>query len=502
MFSDNEKISGRQLYRAIVVTLAGPTLLICPLIARSFGANGFFVYGLAGFFSIIYTGLMLICMERVKETKASSVKSLFGTIIRVLVSIKLIFLAIGALYLIVDMVSGILLPETSTFMIILLVAAGLIYWNRGSIEASGRAFETVFYWVLFPIVIVLVLAVPKVDLDRLVPDFEMSFGRVLPAALLMWFIFTPAELLVLCRNHFVKGRQARSGVFRGIGVVILGNLVTYGVLLGIYGETGLNLGGTFPLLKVMQISGVPGDFVRRVDGFMSIFLVLSLFCSMVLLLDFLGINIWKIVHSFNEKIKIENKKKLVFSCVIVAIMSIAVLGLERIISDYSEDITLAENMEKKMVSGTELEERGFVMSVILGEETVTFELADYKDGKWQSNSTYVTMKETLLYDAEERYKDSGDKKLDFTHLRMIFIDEAVYDSNVTDENLQYAYEREKYAENILVCVLKGDLKNMAKGAIENGEAFAVKIENIMKNSGREKGMELYKIYLKRVSKEG
>ena len=69
MFSENEKISGRQLYRTIVVTLVGPTLLLGPRIVAKFGADGFLVYGLAGIFSVIYVALMMFIRQCVFEKK-------------------------------------------------------------------------------------------------------------------------------------------------------------------------------------------------------------------------------------------------------------------------------------------------------------------------------------------------------------------------------------------------------------------------------------------------
>ena len=61
-------------------------------------------------------------------------------------------------------------------------------------------------------------------------------------------------------------------------------MVAYGIILGIYGAGGLNVDENYPLIKVMQISGVPGDFLRRVDGFMGTYLVVSIFCGVALAL--------------------------------------------------------------------------------------------------------------------------------------------------------------------------------------------------------------------------
>lgn len=551
MFTENEKISGRQLYRAVVVTLAGPTLLVCPRVAGQFGADGFLVYGVAGALSVLYIRLMLWIRGKydgsmlggIRSGKISGLRVALKSTVNVLLVGKLLLLAVGGLYLICDVVTGILLPETHIFMVLLVVALALIYWNQGSIECTARAFEMLFYWVVVPIVIVVALAVPKVSVVNLPPTFNHDMRDIFWAGVFLWFIFTPAELLVLCGDHYKRDRKTVNGIWRGVIALFAGNLVTYGTILGIYGASSIDAGSPYPLLKVMQISGIPGDFLRRVDGFMSVFLVLSLFCGMVMLMDYMGISIWEICHmlygdrgerkracknvidlkkrcasreraSRREISKKQNNqeregkinlrgvcqwiclhKKPIFSTLIALIMVISVA----VIRDkgwFRQPATgqSAVYSEKKMVSSIELEERGFVMSVIIGDETVTFEIASDEKEMWQKESVYVTLQSDTMEQAEMLYKDSGDKRLDFSHIKMICIEKSVVDKPATVENIEYMYIQEKYAENVLVCVLEGDLVKMSKDAIEKGEAFAVKLENIMVNSGRSEELELYEVY--------
>lgn len=511
MFSENEKISGRQLYRSIVVTLAGPTLLVCPRVAGQFGADGFLVYGVAGLLTVIYIGLMLFVRGRLCKSGSLRLNNMrngagvvLKTILQVLLVAKLLLLAIGGLYLICDVVTGIILPETSVLMVLAVLAAALIYWNQGNIENSCRAFEILFYWVLVPVIIVIGMAIPKVELNNLTPQLTANPVDIIAAGALLWFLFTPAEILVLCGEHYRRDKKTTLGVWRGVAVLFTGNLVTYGTILGIYGITGINEGTPYPLLKVMQISGIPGDFLRRVDGFMSVFLVLSLFCGMVMLLDYMGISIWDICDVLFGKKESKGKKtsswinrhrKQIFSVAVVIVMVISVIAVRKNIPIKQPATGLSEvYADKKLISSVELEERAFVMSVIIGEETVTFEIASDAPGMWQEESDYVTMQCDTVEEAEKLYKDSGHKRLDFTHMKMIFIEGKIYGESVSKENLKYMYEQEKYAENILVCRLEGDISTMAANAIGNGEAFAVEMEQIMVNSGKSENMELYRVY--------
>lgn len=528
MFSENEKISGRQLYRSIVVTLAGPTLLVCPRVAGEFGADGFFVYGVAGLLSVLYIGLMLYIRSCGNKNDGFARGFLSGRIgvagracVNVLLSAKLLCLAVGGLYLICDVVTGILLPETHILIVLAVLVVALIYWNQGSIESSGRAFEILFYWVLVPVIIVIGMAMPKIEVMNLLPEMRTKVSDIIAAGVFLWFLFTPAEILVLCGRHYRHDKKTVFGVWRGVFVLFAGNLITYATILGIYGSKGINEGSPYPLLKVMQISGVPGDFLRRVDGFMSVFLVLSLFCGMVLLIDYMGISIWQIGealfgrrekdagdnNSYNREDKGDivkgnssRKKKLIFSCLVTIFMAVSVVLIRRNIPIKQPATGMSEAYsDKKIISGVELEERAFVMSIIIGEATVTFEIATEDKDMWQEESTYVTLQTGMVEEAEKLYKDSGEKRLDFTHMKMIFIEERVFKEDVSRFNLKYLYEQEKFAENVLVCTLEGDMIKMAAKAIADGEAFAVAMEKTMENAGRNSDMELYRVYREMVS---
>ena len=521
MFSENEKISGRQLYRTIIVTLAGPTLLLSPRIVAQFGADGFIVYGLAGIFSVLYVALMMFIRKCVNDNKGFFNGLICGSkcvagkaLLNVLLSAKLLGLAVLGLYLICDVVTGILLPRTHISTILLVLVLGLIYWNQGSIESSARAFEVLFYWVIVPVVIVIGLAIPKVEVALLVPKMNTDVADIIKAALLIWFLFTPAELLVLCGKHYRSDKKTSIGIWKGALVLLLGNIIAYGTILGVYGSAGIVEGSPYPLLKVMQISGVPGDFLRRVDGFMSVFLVLSLFCEIVLLMDYMGISIWEIMnllfgkdkksggnYTFDNKktreslIMRNSNKKVIFSCVIAVGMATAVIILREYLPVRQLATGEAEvNADKNVISSVELEERAFVMSVIIGENTVTFEIASNDTDMWQEESVYVTLQSGIVEEAEVMYKDNGTKQIDFSHIKMIFVEESIYDSKTTFYNLKYMYDQERFAENILVCPLSGDLAQMAVKAMEEEKAFAVNIEKIMENAGRSDGMELYRLF--------
>lgn len=148
---------------------------------------------------------------------------------------------------------------------------------------------------------------------------------------------------------------------------------------------------------------------------------------------------------------------------------------------------------KEVFAGVELEQRNFVMSIIMLKDSIVFELANEEENDWQSSSQYVSLKTTNLEKAEEMYKANGEKVLDFSHMKILFVAENDSLNSEYKKNLEYMYSEERFGENILVCELSGDLIDMTANAMDGSKALAVKIENILKASGKDKGRELYKV---------
>jgi hypothetical protein len=166
---------------------------------------------------------------------------------------------------------------------------------------------------------------------------------------------------------------------------------------------------------------------------------------------------------------------------------------------------------KEIFAGVELEQRSFVMSIIMLKDGIIFELANEEENDWQSSSEYVQLNTTDLKKAEKIYKANGEKVLDFSHMKIWFVESGsekeegkrYQESNVVDdnrcvenyrENIEYMYKEERFGENILVCELEGDIGKVTADAVREEKALAVKIENILKSSGKDKELELYKVY--------
>ena len=325
--------------------------------------------------------------------------------------------------------------------------------------------------------------------------------------MIIWFIFTPAELVWLFKGSF-DDKKMNGAIWKGFGFFWIANILCYGIVLGIYGVDGLKGSDTYPLIKVMQISGVPGDFLRRVDGFMGAFLVVSIFCGICLALVILRKGIASGVKTVRD-IKVAGDAKHKRDKKVVKLFSYGIVGVVILTVILLKGKTVYR--DKEVFAGVELERRGFVMSIIMEEKNITFEIATDEEEAWQGSSEFVTLPTGDLKEAEELYKENGEKVLDFSHMKILFVEsvkkkagekghqelsvanENRYVENYR-ENIEYMYNEERFGENILVCKLEGDIRKMTADAMKDEKALAVKIENILKSSGKDKELEVYKVY--------
>lgn len=515
MFSNNGKISERQLYRMIIVSSLGPALLICPRIFGEYGSLGIVAYLVAGLMSALYIiGSFMLKNKATDKPVWDIVKGFFGAI----GIIRLLVVAISGLYIMLDVVRRILLPKTNGIMVLLLVGVLLVYWVQSGLECTARAMELLFYWVLVPIVISLTVVIPNVELGNIVDGGGnvavitgggMQGGKISDISgmntiwmiegidifklifktLIVFIIFTPAELIWLTKDGF-NCNKIKKPVWKGYTFFWVVNVIAYVIILGIYGAHGLNVDENYPIIKVMQISGVPGDFLRRVDGFVGTYLVVSIFCGIALALAGMKIMIDYLRRmGKNEVNKVtlkDDSGNLIGRLISIGLVTIIILSVSFIYGKSSYK-------QKEVFAGVELEQRGFVMSIIMLKDSIIFEMANEEDNDWQSSSEYVHLNTTDLKKAERLYKANGEKVLDFSHMKIFFVEKNNKSERIYRKNLEYMYEEERFGENILVCELSGDIKDMTAEAIEGSKALAVKIENILKASGKDKGRELYQV---------
>lgn len=268
MFSDNQRISRRQLKRQMILSLVGVLLLFQAGEMAAGGGNS-----LAGM--LIGLALLILYLFFLVRASAaySNLERYFGCIGKWLITlVYLSFLVLSGSFLLEKvsfvteryLLSGVPLPVISAVFIL---AACLGMGNE--VQRRGRLAELAFPWVLVLLVLLLVFA--AFHLHQ--PDFSLmepwSAETITEGAYQYFTMGTSVSLVAFILVRVDKGSKVKKGgTFRslaiGLLIVTLILLATVAVLLGVYGFKGIQK-MEFPILDLMAGTSLPGNFLKRFD---------------------------------------------------------------------------------------------------------------------------------------------------------------------------------------------------------------------------------------------
>lgn len=173
---------------------------------------------------------------------------------------------------IISMVSRYLLPQSPAIFIgfPLIVLAYMV--NQGGLQERGRVMEGIFWFVLLPVIFVLLLSVTDLNFKELaVHDFRwIGLGK---GSLLLLSLLHPIEFLWFYRGDMQKGKMKLTSIL-GIAVLFLGIFCATVGSLG----TRLTMEDANPVMSMAQGVAMPGGIMARLDIFLIVFWIVGVFC--------------------------------------------------------------------------------------------------------------------------------------------------------------------------------------------------------------------------------
>lgn len=296
MFSTNRRISKRQVKRMLILDMFSVSFLIIPyIIVRSYGEEGWFPLILGGIFAIFYgTILYYFGIELQEESYMSYARKSIGKIGAILLGglyfIKFFMVFLFAVTLFIHIISHTLLIDTNikVILIVLLVVSG--YGGIQGLEKKARFAEFIYYIVLIPIGIYLLIGLFRVDIGNLMLPgkesnligenfFIKSENNLIWSSYITLLSFTALETLLFILPS-VNKKEKRGGIYSYIigSILMIGilNILIYCITVGILGvgETGNTLWGVVTIMTLIEL---PGELLNRQDGIMLAFWLLSIY---------------------------------------------------------------------------------------------------------------------------------------------------------------------------------------------------------------------------------
>ena len=272
MFSENNQISGRQVFRLLTYDFLGMgTLLLPTMLADTAGRDGIFCI-LAGILStFLYLKLLRYLLKGMKTSYPDFLKQKCGKICGYVLwggyFLYFILMASYTAYLFSTLMLNGLVENVSFYLVLLLILLLAFYGMAGGIEGRARVYEILFWFLMIPLLLMLFAACREVKPAYWSPVFVADGKEVLSGSYYVLFCYSMVSIVLFLKEYVADRKKcvgaAEKAVWFSGGVFA----ALYLILIGLFGVEALAQ-MKFPAVTMMSRVQITGGFLKRTDAFM------------------------------------------------------------------------------------------------------------------------------------------------------------------------------------------------------------------------------------------
>lgn len=272
MFSENNQISGRQVFRLLTYDFLGMgTLLLPTMLADTAGRDGIFCI-LAGILStFLYLKLLRYLLKGMKTSYPDFLKQKCGKVCGYVLwggyFLYFILMASYTAYLFSTLMLNGLVENVSFYLVLLLILLLAFYGMAGGIEGRARVYEILFWFLMIPLFLMLFAACREVKPVYWSPVFVADGKEVLSGSYYVLFCYSMVSIVLFLKEYVADRKKcvgaAEKAVWFSGGVFA----VLYLILIGLFGAEALAQ-MKFPAVTMMSRVQITGGFLKRTDAFM------------------------------------------------------------------------------------------------------------------------------------------------------------------------------------------------------------------------------------------
>ena len=483
MFSENQKISKRQIFRLLTFDLLGlSTLLIPPVLAQTAGRDGVFAIVLGTLFGGLFLKVLSCVMKDMGgndfagylEQRCGGV---FGRIIEMGYFVYLLLLAGYTAYLFTAVILRHLLREETFYLVLAVIVFLTAYGLISGIEGRARIYELLFWFLLVPLFVMIVCTWDEVDTDYWTPVVTSEWSGLFLGGYAFFSCLALLFLVLFLTPYGKNGEQIISGGKFALLLVAGIHLILYLVLLGVFGGNALAKMED-AVITLMSTVKVSGGFLKRTDAIMFgiwFFTLYALsgstvFYSGKILARVVGrkksvwayavvlVLVYLLAISFYKNGRME-QWYLQFICYVgtpfLVLIPLLLLACKKGVGKRTAMILLLCCLP--FLSGcatAELEDRNFPIEVAVTDAT---------------NAGVMWMEST----------EGQNRVIDYSHLKLLVVNQSVIEDEGWKELLSFLEKRNEVPRNTYVVVAK-DAEKIMEGN-EEGESAGTYFEELFEN---------------------
>lgn len=272
MFSENNQISGRQVFRLLTYDFLGMgTLLLPTMLADTAGRDGIFCIPAGILSTFLYLKLLRYLLKGMKTSYPDFLKQNCGKICGYVLwggyFLYFILMASYTAYLFSTLMLNGLVENVSFYLVLLLILLLAFYGMAGGIEGRARVYEILFWFLMIPLFLMLFAACREVKPAYWSPVFVADGKEVLSGSYYVLFCYSMVSIVLFLKEYVADRKKcvgaAEKAVWFSGGVFI----ALYLILIGLFGVEALAQ-MKFPAVTMMSRVQVTGGFLKRTDAFM------------------------------------------------------------------------------------------------------------------------------------------------------------------------------------------------------------------------------------------
>lgn len=272
MFSENNQISGRQVFRLLTYDFLGMgTLLLPTMLADTAGRDGIFCI-LAGILStFLYLKLLRYLLKGMKTSYPDFLKQKCGKVCGYVLwggyFLYFILMASYTAYLLSTLMLNGLVENVSFYLVLLLILLLAFYGMAGGIEGRARVYEILFWFLMIPLFLMLFAACREVKPAYWSPVFVADGKEVLSGSYYVLFCYSMVSIVLFLKEYVADRKKCVGAAEKAVW--FSGGVFTalYLILIGLFGVEALAQ-MKFPAVTMMSRVQVTGGFLKRTDAFM------------------------------------------------------------------------------------------------------------------------------------------------------------------------------------------------------------------------------------------
>ncbi len=272
MFSENNQISGRQVFRLLTYDFLGMgTLLLPTMLADTAGRDGIFCILAGSLSTFLYLKLLRYLLKGMKTSYPDFLKQKCGKVCGYVLwggyFLYFILMASYTAYLFSTLMLNGLVENVSFYLVLLLILLLAFYGMAGGIEGRARVYEILFWFLMIPLFLMLFAACREVKPAYWSPVFVADGKEVLSGSYYVLFCYSMVSIVLFLKEYVADRKKcvgaAEKAVWFSGGVFA----VLYLILIGLFGVDALAQ-MKFPAVTMMSRVQVTGGFLKRTDAFM------------------------------------------------------------------------------------------------------------------------------------------------------------------------------------------------------------------------------------------